>query len=427
MGIDRLLHRQLSSQEGTGAEFSEITGGDMKKQTRNLWLAALFICIFSHSFVRAQNSEIVELELEATPLFSEARMIEYLSLAFDESGRGARIFSLILQNTSRSELTDIYIEYSVRSSRSGMLFEAYQSADTPITLQAGQILAANNNDLASAQLPGIPPPIYFFGDLTSGGRSLLNSVRGSTLPADAYTLTMNIYQYGNEQTGGNLLTTESITIGENLADGELSVFLISPGDIPGSNISISNPYPDFRWEGRLNQTYRLIIVEGVEGESAPSLIESALSTHPAREGGTTNLLQFEQADILVNGTSFQYPPSGVQSLQPGQTYFWQVFSTLRSTSGEKILSSEIWSFTLDGGGTSTGPGGENIPIENDILALLYAILGEQKTNELIGRGFNLEAIQLDENEFRGISAREQLEELLLKVREGTVKFTHQPQ
>lgn len=376
----------------------------------------------------AQPNRTIELDIEVSPLFSEAQIIEFVSLALDESGRGARLFSFILQNSSSANRPQIYIEYTISSRRNGLLLETYQSTSSPITLQPGQILIANNNDLASSSLPGISDPVYFNGDITSEGRDLLNQMRGgSRLPTDIYTLKMDIYQRGNSRSGGNLLASESVILGENLIDGDLSIMLISPGDEPGTDISISNPYPEFRWEGTENITYRIVLVEAVDGESGPALIESALSTNPGEEGASTSLLEFEHADILVNRTSLQFPSSGVQPLRHGQTYYWQVFSTLKSTTGEETLSSEIWSFRLNVNSGAGGGQGGPIPVNDELLALLYAILGEEKTDELIRAGFDLDAVQIDDEEYRGDIAGQQLEELLQKVREGTVKFTTTPQ
>ncbi len=77
-------------------------------------------------------------------------------------------------------------------------------------------------------------------------------------------------------------------------------------------------------------------------------------------------------------------------------------------------------------GAGGGQGGP-IPVNDELLALLYAILGEEKTDELIRAGFDLDAVEIDDEEYRGAIAGQQLEELLQKVREGTVKFTTTPQ
>lgn len=397
-----------------------------KEYKTTFWAGVLFLLVVHP--LQAQIGEL-ELDLQAETTFSEAQVINFMSLAFDESGRGPGIFSLVLQNTTTRKVSDVYLEYTVSSTRSGLIFESKQDPSTPFSIEPGQLILANNNDLASAKLRGISHPVYFSGQLTSSGRELLNRLQGgSSLPPDAYTLTMNVYDQGTGSTGGRLLTSSSISIGENLYNDDFSLYLLGPGDLPGSGITISNPYPEFRWEGLPNQRYRVVVVKDVEGESPASLIESALSTDPARENSMAGLLQFEHMDMVVNGTRFQFPFSGTQPLVPGETYYWQVFATLETTAGEELLSSEIWSFTLENPASAQTNISDEITIESDseLFILLSALLGEAKAAELVDNDFRLESIEMDEVDYRGVSARTQLEQLLQKVREGTVKFTNRP-
>ncbi|MEX0648446.1 MAG: hypothetical protein WEA56_03600 [Balneolaceae bacterium] len=400
----------------------------MRKEKKIALLAGFIFLAGAILPVYGQNTSPVELDLQAVPAFSEAQVINFVSLAFDGSGQGERMFNLALQNIVENSVSDIYIEYFVSSTRAGLIFESYQDLNTPFTIQPGQVVLANNNDLAASRLRGISHPVNYYGELTSAGRDLMNRLQGgSSLPADAYTITMNVYQHGTSETGGQFLTSSSATIGENLFDDDFSIFLLGPGDIPGSGVTIINQYPEFRWDGRLNQTYRLVVVKEVEGESPSALIESALSTNPSFEGGSANLLQFEHLDVLVNGTHFQYPPSGAQALQTGEQYYWQVFATLNTSSGEEILSSEIWSFILSDGSYAQGTNtGDFIEVDDELFALLAAILGESKAVELEENGFQLEAIEIEGSDLRGGPARSRLEDLLDKVREGSVKFTINP-
>ena len=375
------------------------------------------------------NSEI-ELDLQGEPILTKSQMIELVTLTLDQSGQGERVFNFTIVNTSQNISDALFIELVVTASRFGVIVETAQRNETPLRMQPGQVVLGDNNNIAQSRLPGIQNEVRFRGNITGNGEDFLNSLEGSSnLPVDVYTITMNIFSGANSSNGGALVASESIVIGENLSDDDVSIFLLSPGDVTGSGMTISNPFPEFRWEGRPDQQYRLVVVNKSEGESPETLIQSALSTNPAARNGSANLLQFEHLDVELEGTSFQFPTTGVQPLRGGGEYYWQVFVTLRSSRGEEIRSSEIWEFSLagkDGGGLEQAGEDQLVELDDEIFALLTAIIGEEKALELKENNYRLDSIELDDNQYTGESARNELEELLEKLREGKLKFTTNP-
>jgi len=386
----------------------------------NAGILAFFLLVPAISAF-SQNSDI-NLQLQAEAILTNSQIIELTNLLSNESGSSNRLISMILQNQQDTTANNLYLELSVKGGRTGTIIESYQRQGQPFSLQAGQTVFATNIDIANGRLPGVDVKLLLDGDLTPQGRDYLNTLQGSsTLPADEYTIEISIYQPNNSRNGGQRIAFESISVGSNLVDGDLSLFLMSPGDIPGSDVQISNPYPEFRWEGPSNLQYRLVVVEAVSGESPQSLIEGAKSTPAALPGGSASLLEYENLDVLVNGTSFQFPASGAQPLQNGKTYYWQVFNTIRTTSSTSERASEIWSFRM-GSGTLIG---EKKEIDQELRALLAAILGNELTNELIRQNFSLESLELDNQLFFGDVAKDELRELIEKIRSGKVKLVNQ--
>ena len=380
-----------------------------------------FLLLVPAKIAYSQNSEI-NLQLQAEAVLTNSQLIELTNLLSNESGSSNRLISLILQNQQDSTANNLYLEISIGGGRTGNIIESYQRQGQPFSLLPGQTVFATNVDIANGRLPGVDVKLLMDGDLTPQGRSFLNSLQGSsTLPSDEYTIGISVYQPNNSRNGGQRIAFESISVGSDLIDGDLSLFLMSPGDIPGSNIQISNPYPEFRWEGPANLEYRLIVVEAVQGESPQSLIEGAKSTDAARAGGSASLMEYENLDVLVNGTNFQFPASGAQPLRDGQTYYWQVFNTIRTTSGTSVRSSEIWSFRM-GSGTVLGVSEE---IDQELKALLTAVLGNELTNELIRQRFSLESLELENQLFFGDVAKDELRELIEKIRSGKIKLVKQ--
>jgi len=396
------------------------------------YITAVFLgCLMINACpVYAQVNSGIELELRGEPILTKSQMIELVTLTLDQSGQGARVFNFTIVNTSQNISDALFIELVVTASRFGVIAETSQRIETPFRMQPGQAILGDNNNIAQSRLPGIQNEVRFRGNITGNGEDFLNSLEGSsTLPVDVYRITMNIFSDANSTNGGTLVASETIVIGENLSDDDVSIFLLAPGDVAGSGMSISNPFPEFRWEGRPDQQYRLVVVNKSEGESPETLIQSALSTNPAARNGAANLLQFENLDVELEGTSFQFPTTGAQPLRGGEGYYWQVFATLRTSKGEEVRSSEIWEFSLagrDGGGLEQAGQDQLVELDDEIFALLSAILGEEKALELKENNYRLDSIELDENQYTGETAKNELEELLEKLRDGKLKFTTNP-
>ena len=269
--------------------------------------------------------------------------------------------------------------------------ESHQRNDVPFGLLPGQSASVSNIDLSMGRLPNTRNRVVFNGRLTSDGRALFNRLRGVTsLPADEYTIEVRLYQRNNSVNGGILVGSSSVTLGGNLIDSDLSIYLLSPGETVGSGVTISNPYPEFRWEGQQGQTYRLVLVEAVAGEDPQALLESAISTASSR-GGAERLLEHEYLDVQVDGTSFSYPSFGTKSLQPGKRYYWQVYTELQTTSGVRERASEIWSFTMRDSRESVA----GVEIDDELSELLISIIGTVKTERIIREGFSLFEIEID--------------------------------
>lgn len=371
--------------------------------------------------IQAQNSANIDLDVQAESILTNAQIIELANFAFDESGLGSRLLTFRIQNLDSERAENLYLDFQIVSDRRGTIVEAFQRADRPFSLNGGQSAVASNNAVARGSISGISEPIMLDGDLTNQGESLINSLQGrTTLPVDEYEILVRVYQNGN-RFSGTLVAENSVIIGTNLVDGDLSIYLQAPGDVVGTDITITNNYPEFRWEGLQDLTYRVVVVEDQPGETPETLIQSALSTSAAPAGQSTSLLEFEHADVLVNGTSFQYPSSGVQTLREGNRYYWQVFSTLTTTSGEERFSSEIWSFRLGGGAARTAANAGMIDLDEDVQQVLVALLGSDIFGELADGDYQLESIDFDGVELTGEIAREELIRLIEKIQEGKIK------
>jgi hypothetical protein len=383
--------------------------------------ACLVLSIFQFADFSVAQTTDVELEVQVDPVFSSAQLISLTNLVFDESGRGTRLFTIFIRNTSDVVQESLYLDLLVRSRKDGLIAESFQRTSTPFSLNPGQTVYASNNDLARGRITGLDTEIGFEGGITNSGTELMNRLQGrTTLPVDEYELEIRLYQNNNRPAGGDFITNATTFIGGDMVDDELSLYLLAPGDAIGSGMMITNPYPEFRWEGQQDRVYRLIVVEDKDGESPETLIQGAKSTTAGSQGSSTSLLEHEMMDVRVQGTSLQYPSAGVQQLKEGSTYYWQVFSSLRTTFGEEERSSEIWSFSL---GSGFSDDVEMIGIDGDLRDILIALLGLETYLELEERDFELEGLEIDDQELYGGMARDELLQLAERIRDGKIKIS----
>lgn len=382
------------------------------------FLILTFLSFVSTQFTSAQSSGF-EIEVRAEPLFNNAQIAELATLTTSEGSGSSRLITVTVTNTTAEDADDLFMDIDVSSSREGILMESFQRNDVPFQLRAGEVAFISNLDIARGQMPNTVEPVKFDASLTTNGREFLNKLQGiTTLPPDDYTITVRIYRRNNSRNGGLFLDEADATTGQNLIDGDFFIYQLSPGDFVGSNVSITNPYPEFRWEGLPQQTYRLIVVEAIRGESAEALIESVLSTSPSTNGPSVDLLEHEFLDVLVAGTAYQYPSFGTKPLRAGKTYYWQVYSELLTTSGSLDRSSDIWSFRLREGSESA----DSFPIDEELRSLLIAFLGSEQTENLIANKFSLFEIELDGVIYSGENARNELMNLIEKVQNQNVKL-----
>jgi len=117
--------------------------------------------------------------------------------------------------------------------------------------------------------------------------------------------------------------------------------------------------------------------------------------------------------MVVTESTYQYPSSGAQPLEPGKTYYWQVQTMLQRSGDAERVTSEIWTFSLSGSS-------ENLstpPVTGEVEDALIALLGEDAYRQLQSEGFELTGLEYDGQEFTGPAATVKLEELLQLIRD----------
>lgn len=384
------------------------------KQLRFYLVLSLMSMVTMHAHAQ---SDKVSLEFSLSPILEQAQVLGLSSLGVDTEGSGPVIISGSLVNNTTEPLENLYFEFDIEAASYGVLARIRQQAAYPFSLAPGQVVFATNNDIKNEEIPGISDKMKFDGGLTTTGENFIEDISGTTLPNDQYTFSVRIYQV--EADGRRvLLASDMIQLGGNASEGgvvdELTILLRTPGDLVGAEAAITNPIPQLSWEGDASLNYRVLVVARGGSDSPESLLESAKSSEPTNDGGS--LLQFEYLDLNVVGNSLQYPSTGVQALVPGQTYYWQVVTSISSALGANEVVSEIWEFTL------VDPGSEAnvVEVDQETVNALIQLIGQDTYNLLAESGYSFENIEIDGQVFSGIVGVQKILELIEKFQNGDV-------
>lgn len=388
------------------------------------WFKTIFLSVIVSASILVPaksafaQSELITLDFMLSPVLENAQVLGLTGLGVDNMGSGPVLLSGSLVNNTSEKLYNLFFEFSMEAGKVGVIAKVTQQAAYPFTLEPNQVVFATNNHIASEAIPGIDENMKFDGGLTVEGEEFVETLGGSSnLPTDTYTFSVTIFQVTNAE-GKKVLANQTVQLGgggeEGIIVDEKSIFLKTPGDVIGAEVNITNPFPQFSWEGEAANTYRVVLVKSNGQDSPESLIESAKSSEPTNLNGS--LLQFENMDITVTGNTLQYPSSGVQALISGQTYFWQVTTEVQTALGAEELTSEIWTFKL----SSPGEEANLVQIDQDTFDALITLIGEDEFSALTESGYSFESIEINNQVISGATAIQLLNEIIQKIEDGEI-------
>ncbi len=376
---------------------------------------ALFLLGFVPNKKVHAQSDILSLDIEVFDVLANSQLLGLTNLGLNSDGTGATLLSMTLRNLTSEVQENLFLDIDVSASKVGVLLDIVSKPTSSFSLAPNQSVYATNNNLTDSRIPGIQESVSFDIELTPEGDSFFESLDGSTtLPADTYTITITIFQQDNVN-GRVDLVSETAEIGGGLPfTEEVDIFLRTPGDVIDANAEITNPFPQFSWEGEQSIEYRLIVVKSSASDSPESLLESARSTAPVSQGGS--LLQNENLDVKIVGESFQYPASGAQPLQPGQLYYWQLSTTIQNGNTQEERTSEIWSFKLSEPETADAP----IVLTEETKEAITTLVGNGTFENLVSSGFTVQSFQIDGVTYSGNQASIILAEIMRKIENGDI-------
>jgi hypothetical protein len=385
------------------------------------------LCLFfiSAPYDGVAQTDKITLEVNLAPKVESAQILSITNLGVSRTGQGEKLVTFSFQNESvdadgrPKSLNELYFAVDITSSKYGNLVDLDQRNNQPFSMRPNQRVITNNNSLQDG-VPGINESIRFMDDpLTSQGEELINSLEGQTqLPQDVYQVTVAIYHGANARSGGQKLASQTVTLGGQAAGGDTQIYLITPGGVRGTGSAIQTDRPTFYWDGSSQLTYRLLVVENDEeqGGSAETLISNAAGTDPNRIGdrpGSGELNGAERLDAIVeNATSYQYPVPGAIPLEAGKEYFWQVRTEISTPTEAKVITSEIWSFTL---AEDDGNGQPAVQISERNLQQLIRVVGQERFKRLQEDGYKFQAVEYDGQQYQAAAAGNALSAFLNRL------------
>ncbi|XWN37001.1 MAG: hypothetical protein ROO71_13695 [Balneola sp.] len=381
----------------------------------SVFLVLLLVSLFVPNKKAVAQNQTLSLEIEVSDILANSQFVGLTNLGLDSEGRGPVLVQSFIQNHTNEIVDNLYLEVRVFAGKIGEIVNVITRPGTPFSLQPMQSIYVTNNTLSEDGVPGITEKVDFDGGLTAAGDDFIEGLDGSTtLPADVYSIEIIVFKLTNE-TGRVDLVSSSAEIGGAVPVSEsVDFFLRTPGDVTDANVEITNPYPQFSWEGEQGIEYRLLVVKSSEPDSPESLLQSARSSAPPSEGGS--LLQFENLDVKVTAETFQYPSSGAVPLEAGKTYYWQLSTSIQSGVNTEERTSEIWSFKLAEPETSE----PTITITEETKKAIINLVGNGRFENLVSSGYTVQSFQIDGVTYSGSQASIILAELLRKIEAGDI-------
>ena len=375
--------------------------------------------IFSLGFTGVQ-AQVVDVKITLSTKLTEAEELNLgqLGVSASSGSTSEALFWLEIINRTQVEQKNLKLVVEVSSTREGLLLRLEQS-DPGFNLDAGQRVFAASNVLTNG-LPGVEEAIKFDGNfddkLTDSGRDFYNQT-GGNLPNDLYTVNLSIKQ------GFQTLATSTEYLGVKPIQTAVDFFLIQPGSDVGSSATIMTSNPNFRWDGPRNAEYRLLVVKKEKNidDSPESLIQAAFSTSPTIDKGMSNnatLLDFEIVDAIILGNDFTLPPQGVQKIEDGKQYYWQIYFKATTDNGFEYKPSTIWEFKT----LSPGDNAASSEALNQMYEKLANIVSSDLISELQQAGFKLVSIEHDKKTVNGPLLIQTIEQIKRKFESGEYKF-----
>ncbi len=342
-----------------------------------MYSRSLFISLTMLALVGACAPAFAQ-QVNITAQLTNPNIRVFMLSDFNFTGTGSaagEVFALTITSTSQQQ-EDCRLTMRIRSQSKGEL----ASGNTKVfAVEANAILRITNQNLFThAQIFSLED--Y---NIEQAGDDLKNSLLSTgKLPSDVYFFEFELTQL---RTGYLSQAVVSLDV-----TNPTTLDLISPGADAGNTEppQLFTTLPFFRWESNI-QVFRLIVAEKLQtihDASSPQEIiqdrvrfDKRFRVDPSATAGSAAA----DGSEIIPSTAYQYPATGVWSLERGKIYYWQIIGIVESSGAPVELPSEIWAFQIGG-----AEGQMLRPEQQQILDQLNLLLAEMLQG-CLGPGGNL--------------------------------------
>lgn len=354
--------------------------------------------------------------IQPSPEFDAVNLENLITLTFSSQNEQPVLNFEIINNDGIGSASFL-MNTHIRSENSGLILESRQNPESYFRIEAGDTLRFSNLDMIRGSLPGQSESIKFDFTLTNRGRNLLSNLyNGAIADDDQYLIDVQLVSVQNSDSdsdsdsdsGSDRSLASSSTA---LIESELPEFYTRISADPQaldalSQLNLDEEQPVFRWVAPSDLRYRLIVADNndVSGDITETLngrfsmdFDPELAFNP--DGSII-------MDIFVEGTEFVMPAVLAAILEPGSEYAWQVSAEVVTLRQKLNIKSEIWTFEVF----------KEDEVNEQLIALLSELLGEDKVDQMIEDGYELQQIELGGEVYNAGEAVEILREMLQKIR-----------
>lgn len=370
-------------------------------------LLQILCCCFAATGAMAQNSDPdsgLTVNVSIASDFDAVNIENLITLTFSSLNEKPVVNYEIANNRS-SGTARFLIETFIRSENEGLILRSSQNPNTVFEMEAGEVLRFSNLDIISGNIPGQTGDIKFDFVLTNRGRQLLSRLNeGAVADEDRFYVDVTILHEDDDQ--AEPAASASAEVETSVPEAYLEIRGHRPTLDDLAALEPDSELPPLRWVAPQNQRYRLIVAMPVEG---PGSAEKVLENRFNREFNprfVTDPQENVLLDVLVDETGFTVPGAITQQLVPGNDYVWQVGAVIATLKQNMQVKSDIWRFSIPEADT----------VHEELISILSEILGEDKVDEMVEQGYELQQIELGGEVYTAEEAVVILREMLQKIR-----------
>ena len=335
-------------------------------------LSLLIVTSFSSSLLA-----LGEVSIDLVVYNSERLQMLILSdLDLEKAGSAEELFEIRITKNTADAFERCHLELKI--SKDGELLLQSTSKNFSIPADpAGTVYSANNIELINSRFQIGESTVRmqqgeFIGDVQDIQKEMLASGK---VPMGIYKLSATVFN----DASGEQIDHREITFLQ--ATNPSYVQNVVPGQPISEAIesAVFTEFPVFQWSGN-GDDYQVAVFEKKEMMES---VDDILNSRPNWESERTSAF------------SMQYPQgSGAVPLEFGKSYYWLVRMFVRTSSGEQMVNSEVWSFVLK---DPSELGDDQARISKDeILTFLKEFFG-QRGQEIARRleGYHLNSIRFN--------------------------------